>query len=75
MTIPQEYCPKGENLSMNLACRLHKSLYGLKQALWKWYMKFNSALLEENFQQTIRCLLINPVPVSWLCWYMWMISS
>ena len=29
MALPQGYCPKGETLSKNSVCRLHKSLYGL----------------------------------------------
>ena len=33
MTIPQGYSPKEDNcLPKNVVCKLHKSLYGLKQA-------------------------------------------
>jgi hypothetical protein len=34
----------------NLVCRLHKSLYGLKQALWAWYSWF------ATFLTTLGCL-------------------
>jgi hypothetical protein len=31
-------------------CRLHKSLYGLKQALWAWYTHLNDFLLSIGFR-------------------------
>ena len=33
-------------------CRLRKSLYGLKQALRKWYKKFESVMCEQGYKKT-----------------------
>ena len=52
MSLPQGYCPKGEILTKNSVCKLHKSLYDLKQVSRQWYAKFSSALFAENFKQS-----------------------
>jgi hypothetical protein len=41
--------PQGFMQDSSLACRLKKSLYGLKQALKTWYAKMDSYLLSQNF--------------------------
>ncbi|KAL5552438.1 hypothetical protein UlMin_002614 [Ulmus minor] len=53
MTIPPRYSPKRET-SSNSVCRLHKSLYGLKQVLRQWYVKFSNTLLDNNFKQSAK---------------------
>ena len=51
MELPFGYKVKGEPSSQKLVCKLHKSIYGLKQALRQWNSKFTAALLQFGFTQ------------------------
>ncbi|XP_073024264.1 secreted RxLR effector protein 161-like [Primulina eburnea] len=42
MSLPPGYYTEGESLPKNDVCRLHKSLYGLKQASWQWLSQYVS---------------------------------
>ncbi|CAL9006318.1 unnamed protein product [Prunus brigantina] len=48
MLPPPGYRRPGEQM----VCRLHKSLYGLKQALRTWFRRFSSAIQDIGFQQS-----------------------
>ncbi|XP_043725812.1 uncharacterized mitochondrial protein AtMg00810-like [Telopea speciosissima] len=48
MTPPPGYRRKGETF----VCRLHKSLYGLKQASQQWYSKFSASLCNYGFKHS-----------------------
>nr|KYP47685.1 Retrovirus-related Pol polyprotein from transposon TNT 1-94 [Cajanus cajan]KYP47706.1 Retrovirus-related Pol polyprotein from transposon TNT 1-94 [Cajanus cajan] len=42
--------PGFEATDKNLVCKLHKAIYGLKQATRAWFEKLKSTLLQFNFQ-------------------------
>ena len=46
--LPLDYGSKGENY----VCRLHKSIYGLKQAFRQWYSKIFQTLIHFGFIQS-----------------------
>lgn len=53
MKLPEGYAEgKGAFVPPNPVCRLHKSIYGLKQASRQWFHKFSEALLGEGFTQS-----------------------
>ncbi|EOY00276.1 Cysteine-rich RLK (RECEPTOR-like protein kinase) 8, putative [Theobroma cacao] len=54
MEIPQGYSIKGEypNSSSKMVCRLHKSLYGLKQASRQWNAKLTASIVKYGFKQS-----------------------
>ena len=54
MDLPLGYLRQGESSSSQgkLVCKLHKSIYGLKQGSRQWYSKFSQALLKFGFLQS-----------------------
>jgi len=51
MTLPEGFSRESGN---NQACRLLKSLYGLKQASRQWNIKLTNTLVESGFHQSTR---------------------
>lgn len=52
MSLPQGYTPASGVLPPNAVCRLHKSIYGLKQASRQWYKCFSAVVLKDGFIQS-----------------------
>ncbi|KAG7588340.1 Reverse transcriptase RNA-dependent DNA polymerase [Arabidopsis suecica] len=50
MSLPQGYTPASGSLPPNPVCRLHKSIYGLKQASHQWYKCLSKAVLDDGFE-------------------------
>lgn len=53
MRLPEGYeLLTGKKVPPNSVCKLHKSLYGLKQASRQWNLKLSTVILDDGFTQT-----------------------
>ena len=52
MSIPQGYVPASGSLPPNPVCRLHKLLYGLKQASRQWYHCLSEVFFSPGYTQS-----------------------
>ncbi|XP_019099665.1 PREDICTED: uncharacterized protein LOC109132492 [Camelina sativa] len=51
MKLPPDYAEiQGETVSPTAVCRLHKSIYGLKQTSRQWFLKFKTTLVGLGFE-------------------------
>lgn len=62
MRLPQSYEElTGKKCPPNSVCRLHKSLYGLKQASRQWNHKLSSLILGDGFAHSDHSLFIKNI--------------
>ena len=54
---PEGFVVEGKE---HMMCKLKKSIYGLKQASWKWSLKFNDTITSFGFKENIvdRCIYL-----------------
>ncbi|XP_062093471.1 uncharacterized mitochondrial protein AtMg00810-like [Humulus lupulus] len=52
MTLPKGLIVPSSTCAGPLVCKLHKSIYGLKQSSRQWYRKLSDALIAEGFTQS-----------------------
>lgn len=76
MKLPPGYADlMGEKLPPNVVSRLHKSIYGLKQASRQWYLKLSATLVSMGFVKSVgdHTLFVSLIKGIYLVFsYMWM---